>query len=821
MFNNDSFPPTSASQHSGTTTPIDDNTRLLRPHSRTNVSLLNQHRLKESSPLTIQRKPLNSRPVLVSVPSNHSLRSVKSFNEAFGGVLVTPSTQSQNPQSLISNRNTTQINYGTNNDDVSLAVLEWSAPRQWHWKSYVLYYLPMLSWIPKYDAHTKLLGDALAGCSLASFQIPLVMSLATGLANLPPIQGGVSSIVVASFTYAILGTVPVLVVGPSPSVAMIYGQLFESLHHDPKYFDVPRWQISAASSLIMGILLIVGGMFRLGFLDNVLSRSLLKGFVAAMGFIMIVSQIALELGIPQDPAFHPVSTWDKIVFVATHYSKLHALTTTILVITLILVLTARLLKLRLITKYRFVVYFPELLLMVIISTILSVRLNWESEGVAIVGNLVSKADVTTTTKSQSMWVNPFSIPLPLFKRVFSTAFLLTILGYFDHTTASKSLGAKYNYTVLSNRELIALGSTNAIIGLLGGLPSFGVFGRSKINIIAGASSPISTVIMGFVTIIAIKYWLPYLYYLPMCVLSLSTTIVGLAVLEEIPHDLKFFIDIGAYEEIITFAGICLLTIFWSLEAGVTVGVLMTIFRLIKHSSNSRIHVLGRVPHTTNVFRNADELIEESFHHFNQGTEPLTLGWISRNNSSSDLPSLVSRIQEGEVNNSMNTPGSPEMGSLVTTVEEIEGVLIVKIPEPLNFANSGDLRSKLARLEKYGTLLVHPLQPSTNSPIHCVIFDCKGMTSIDAIAIQTLYEIVQRYDEEGIVVCFTRISLDYHIRDQLARSGLIQLVNKNFARYWKTVNTAQLESPVSLATGLGEGFFMSIEDTLAATNLKQC
>lgn len=70
-------------------------------------------------------------------------------------------------------------------------------------------------------------------------------------------------------------------------------------------------------------------------------------------------------------------------------------------------------------------------------------------------------------------------------------------------------------------ELIALGVINFVIGIFGGLPSFSALGRSKINLIAGATSPMSGLIMSGSSIIALFYLLSYLFYLPECVLAFN------------------------------------------------------------------------------------------------------------------------------------------------------------------------------------------------------------------------------------------------------------------------------------------------------------
>ncbi|KAK6454859.1 putative sulfate transporter [Scheffersomyces xylosifermentans] len=774
----------------------DENTRLLR--NTTASPPIPSIRYDTNTPTSSSRLP--SRPPLFSIPSTQSLRSLKSIN-SLNDPLVENYLNAN--AKITSDDASTIFNFNVFNkvNDNSFDV-----------GAYFAYYLPILSWLPKYNVKESLLGDFLAGLSLSSFQIPLVMSIATSLAHLPPITG-LYSIIIGGCTYAILGCVPVLVVGPSPSTAIMYGQTIEAIRHGSSFDNFSQLEISSTMSFALGGVLLASGLFRFGYLDNVLSRALLKGFIAAMGFIMIINELTTEMGLVELSKTQPhVTTLDKLIFVINNWRETHILSVTISAATLTVVMTARYIKDTLVNKYKYrsAIYLPELLLMVIIATYLCYRFEWDQKGVDVVG------DITNTNDSFQI-INPLKwSKLGLYKHTFSTAFLSTILGYFDSTTATKSLGAKYNYNVSSNRELIALGSTNLLVSLVSGLPSFGAFGRSKINILAGATRPMAGILMAFVTVIAIVYFLPFLYFLPECVLALTTTIIGITVLQEVPHDLMFFWSIKGYDELFTFFFVMGTTILWSAEAGVSLGVLVAVVRVIRHSTRSRIQILGRVPNT-NVFRNADALIEESFATFDETTGSLvnTPHNISTENligspPSSPSPDLVS---------------ADKLSTLIAEIEQIEGVLLIKIPEPLNFANVGDLKSKLSRIEKYGSLLVHPSQPTkrdfNSNNIKIIIFDCKGMNSIDSSATQVLYETVKKYvEEDEIAVCFSRVHTDKKVRDKFKRSGIQELVNNGFQAYARNRGALTLDvNHTWSASGMGDGFFLSMDSALKSMDIQ--
>src|SRR5436305_12889553 len=145
------------------------------------------------------------------------------------------------------------------------------------------------------------------------------------------------------------------------------------------------------------------------------------------------------------------------------------------------------------------------------------------------------------------------------------------------------------------------------------------------------------------------------------------SVVAWSLIEEAPHDIRFFIRIRGYKELLLMLIIVLATIFYSLSLGIAIGVGLSVISVIKHSTRPRIQILGRVP-GTDKFENAELRADK--------------------------------------------------------LEYIEGCLIVKIPEPLTFANTGDLKNRLRRLELYGITGAHPALPRVRAEEHNrnVIFD---------------------------------------------------------------------------------------------------
>lgn len=199
------------------------------------------------------------------------------------------------------------------------------------------------------------------------------------------------------------------------------------------------------------------------------------------------------------------------------------------------------------------------------------------------------------------------------------------------------------------------------------------------------------------------------------------TVVAWSLIEEAPHDIAFFIKIRGYTELGLMTIIFAATIFYSLTLGIAIGVGLSILSVIKHSTRPRIQILGRIP-GTNRFENAED--------------------------------------------------DPDK------LEFVEGCLIVKIPEPLTFANTGDLKNRLRRLELYGSVNAHPALPRVRAEEHNrnVIFDIHGVTGLDGSGTQVLDEIVRSYRDRGVRVYFSRGPAEgTPVYESLRLSGILDVV----------------------------------------------
>ena len=193
---------------------------------------------------------------------------------------------------------------------------------------YLAYYVPVINWARQYKWR-YLKGDFVAALTMASFYIPMALSYASNLGHLPPVNG-LYSFAINPLIYAMLGSCPQMIVGPEAPGSLLTGEVVrENIKKGTTGDDdgVRNAEIAGIVTCMAGAFIFLAGIFRLGFLDNVLSRPFLRGFISAIGIVIFVDQLIPEMGLARlaaDQVSHG-SCLDKIVFLVRNVRNAHGL----------------------------------------------------------------------------------------------------------------------------------------------------------------------------------------------------------------------------------------------------------------------------------------------------------------------------------------------------------------------------------------------------------------------------------------------------------------------------------------------------------------
>ncbi|CAO3644766.1 unnamed protein product [Cunninghamella echinulata] len=573
------------------------------------------------------------------------------------------------------------------------------------------YYLPILQWLPLYNRQL-FIGDLFAGLTLACLLIPQGLSYATALCKLDAIHG-LYAIVFPAITYAIFGMSRQMSVGPEATLSLLVGSSIASQGHDAddeNNVDPLAW--ACLMTLFVGIFTFLLGIFRLGFLDSLMSRALLRGFITGVAVVVSLQQTIVLLGLvhvsEEAGISEASSTVDRFVFLAKHIHQSHLLSTIVSTAAVSILLGFRVIKSK--VNIRWIQLLPEVLVVVIVSILLTDIFDWDQQGLSILGTIEGAGQIPLPS-------------IPAFpanhhmKDLLVTAAMIAIIGFVESAVIAKTYSSKHNYSVSANRELVGLGVANMVSGLMQGIPAYGSVARSKINDRAGAKTQMANLITGIFALFAIFFLLPYFYYLPKAVLSSIIFVAVLSLLAELPEDLHFIFKVHAWRDLGLLLVTFLSTVIISLEFGTLLAVTLSLLLTIKETSYPRISILGRVKGNHRRFKPIVENPDE--------------------------------------------------------IEHMEDVLIIRVEEPLFFANTGQLKDRLRRLEQFGDMSIHPSESPRLGTSRYIIFDVDNMPYIDASAVQILYEIVESYHQRQIQVYFVR--LRERPLEMFERSGLLDLI----------------------------------------------
>lgn len=671
-------------------------------------------------------------------------------------------------------------------------------------------YITLFQWLPKYKLK-DLPSDLLAGVTLTAFQIPMVLSL-SHLANCSA-KSGLYSLILPPLVYALIGNNCFeLVIGPQilPSLAVseAISQITSksiavdalSMANPDKKKAVAINDIVGVMSCTSGLILLYVGLSGQGYLDNVMSRSFQRGLISSLAIIVFVNSLLQQLDLNKlfkkwliENHIHGVgSSWEKCSFVWNNLDKVDMLTFKISLVSLIFLIGTRIVKNRYMKQYPWLLFFPEILLFMIISTFLSSFFKWD---LPLVGELLKE-------DNHRFLMNPLK-HLTLFKETFYNCIFVSVVGLFESAAAYKSLSdmdGKRTREISSNKEISVIGIANIVCGFFSGLPSFAGYGRTKLNCLSGCKTPLSGVIIAVLTTIVTKYCLLWFSSLPECSLSCVISYISYTLLEELPKDIAFYLRVKGYNEIFLVFLIIILTIVWSPQMAISIGLIISMSSLLKQTTKSKITVLGK-DINTNQFK------------------PVHLHDVGMTRSMSDCSSI--------------TDGNLANPNMSNNNLEFERVMIVETPRTLNFANISDVKKRLIKLEKYGpnssskfkvNILKQPLDDDNSvltqvkAPLRYLIIDLENLVTIDISALLTLSIIMTTYSKRNILVFFTqayRMSLD----GKFEQSGIFYHQRKNIDK-WMNKYRHLISDNTDLYNALNNKFFESVEQCVDCIDLME-
>ncbi len=422
--------------------------------------------------------------------------------------------------------------------------------------------LPILTWLPRYS-RARLRPDIVAGVVVAALAVPQSLGYAS-IAGVP-VQVGLYAVPIALLLYAALGTSPQLIVGPVSTVSVLSATLIASMHPAGVAEAVTY---ASAIALAAGLVLILGGVLRVGWVAEFLSKPIVTGFVFGLTILVIIGELPNLLGIPVTPG----DVLHRISVLALNIDQIKPLTAAVGVSSLAVLFIGQ----RLLPRV------PWALVVLVLGLAASYWFDLAARGVAVVGQVPRGLPTP-------------SIPLMPLDRLVDVAFAgaaVAFVGLAEGLSAGRLYAAKGRYRLDTNQELIAFGGANVGSGLFGGLGVAGSLSKTAAVDRAGGTSQVSGLSAAVIAIAAILLVTPTLSILPKAVLSaiVINAVWGLMDVAAIRRYLKVRKNDGV-SSLVAAVGV--------LVAGPMLGLLFAIGQailgMVYRSSRAEVEVLGKIP----------------------------------------------------------------------------------------------------------------------------------------------------------------------------------------------------------------------------------
>jgi len=423
-------------------------------------------------------------------------------------------------------------------------------------------WLPGLRTVREYQ-RAWLLNDLVAGVVLTALLVPVGMGYAQA-AGLPPITGLYATIV-PLVAYAIFGPSRVMVLGPDSSLAAVIAAIVLPLAgRDP----ARAVALAGMLAILTGVVILVAGIARLGFVTELLSRPVQLGYLYGIAVTIVVGQLPKLFGFSIDGRGLLPEVRDFVQGLARGRANGAALAVGLTGIVVILGVR------------RWWPRVPGVILAVGIGIAAVVAFDLTDRGVQVIGVL------------------PRGLPSPAIPDVrladlpllFSGALGIALVTVADTSVLSQSLTARRGEMVDANQELVALGAANLAAGAFQGFPISSSASRTPVAIAAGARTQL-TPLVGAATIALLLVAAPgALRNLPQPILGAVVITAALGLVD--PAAVRFLYQVRRSEFVLwlaAFVGVALLGVL----LGILAAIVLSLGNFIRRAWRPHDAVLGR------------------------------------------------------------------------------------------------------------------------------------------------------------------------------------------------------------------------------------
>ncbi len=427
--------------------------------------------------------------------------------------------------------------------------------------------IPALAWLRGYQK-AWLRPDILAGLIAAAVVIPKAMAFAT-IAGLP-VQVGLYTAFVPMLVYALLGTSRPLSVSTTTTISILTAAEIEKVSPNGR----PEELITTGATLaiLVGAMLILASLLRLGFVANFISDPVLAGFKAGIGLVIVVDQLPKLLGIHIEKSGFLRDIGSLILHLPQTSRIALAISVVMLVVMVLLA--------------RFAPRAPAPLIAVALGLGASGLLGLEHYGVSMVGSIPRGLPHWT-------WPNP-----GLIAQMWPGAAGIALMSFTESIAAARAFAKPGEPRPFPNQELFALGAANVAGGMFSSMPAGGGATQTAVNRSAGAHTQLAEGVTAAVALAVLILLAPIISLMPNATLAAVVVVYSAGLIK--PAEFREIFQVRKtefYWAVVAFAGVALL----GTLRGILVAVITSLLALAQQAYSPVIYAIGR-KRNTSVFR---------------------------------------------------------------------------------------------------------------------------------------------------------------------------------------------------------------------------
>jgi high affinity sulfate transporter 1 len=406
-------------------------------------------------------------------------------------------------------------------------------------------------------------SDLLAGLSVAAIQVPTAVAYAT-LAGFRP-ETGLYASVLPLVAYALFGTSRQLIVGPdSATCAMVAATLLPLAAQDPaRYVDY-----SVVLALLVGVLSVVGGILRLGFIADFLARPILTGFLNGIGLSIIAGQLGKLFGIPLESR----EFLEQLVELGRKLAGTHGLTLTLGLALIVLLIVLK----------RVAPKIPGPLVGVAVGGLAVFAFDLTARGVRVVGEVAGGLPSLRIPSVDPSDVRALAVG----------ALAIALVSYCSAMLTARSFAAKNRYEIDANQDFVALGVANLAAGLSRGFVISGADSRTAVSNAVGGKSRVTGLVAAVATAGVVLFLTGPIRYIPSAALAAVLIMAGIGLIDV--ATLRTLRRVSRFEfrlSIATTIGVLLVGVL----PGILIAVALAIIKLLSLTTRPGDAILGEVP----------------------------------------------------------------------------------------------------------------------------------------------------------------------------------------------------------------------------------